>query len=61
MDGDIGGIPFGKDIDPYNVLDLQTSATPGEVKTAYKRLALKHHPGKGPVHTLCSSALMLFN
>lgn len=33
------------DIDPYQVLELATTATLGEVKSAYKKLALRHHPG----------------
>lgn len=33
------------DINPYESLELSTSATSNEVKTAYKKLALRHHPG----------------
>ena len=33
------------DINPYEVLQLETTASPGEVKSAYKKLALRHHPG----------------
>jgi DnaJ family protein C protein 9 len=32
-------------IDPYAVLGLETEATEYEVKKAYRKLALKHHPG----------------
>lgn len=32
-------------IDPYDVLGLETEATAQDVKKAYRRLALKHHPG----------------
>jgi DnaJ family protein C protein 9 len=32
-------------IDPYVVLDVETEATADEVKKAYRKLALKHHPG----------------
>lgn len=32
-------------IDPYAVLDLETEATADQVKKAYRKLALKHHPG----------------
>ena len=32
-------------IDPYEVLGLQTEATADDVKKAYRKLALKHHPG----------------
>ncbi|KIW39149.1 uncharacterized protein PV06_08951 [Exophiala oligosperma] len=33
-------------IDPYDVLQLPRTATPDEVKSAYRKLALKHHPDK---------------
>ena len=32
-------------VDPYQVLSLAKDASAAEVKTAYKKLALKHHPG----------------
>lgn len=32
-------------IDPYAVLGLETEASADDVKKAYRRLALKHHPG----------------
>jgi DnaJ family protein C protein 9 len=32
-------------IDPYAVLELETSASADDVKKAYRKLALKHHPG----------------
>jgi DnaJ family protein C protein 9 len=32
-------------IDPYEVLGVQTEATADDVKKAYRKLALKHHPG----------------
>ncbi len=34
------------DIDPYQVLRLEATVSTGEVKTAYKKLALRYHPGK---------------
>ncbi|KAI9654248.1 MAG: hypothetical protein M1821_006776 [Bathelium mastoideum] len=35
-------------IDPYYVLDLPKDATPEQIKTAYRKSALKHHPDKAP-------------
>jgi DnaJ family protein C protein 9 len=32
-------------IDPYEVLGLETEASADDVKKAYRKLALKHHPG----------------
>jgi hypothetical protein len=32
-------------IDPYEVLGLETNATADDVKKAYRKMALKHHPG----------------
>jgi DnaJ family protein C protein 9 len=37
-------------IDPYAVLGLETEATSDEVKKAYRKLALKHHPGMSYNH-----------
>ncbi|ODV64762.1 DnaJ-domain-containing protein [Hyphopichia burtonii NRRL Y-1933] len=34
------------DIDPYEVLELDKSATPIEIKKQYKKLCLKYHPDK---------------
>ena len=33
------------DINPYDVLELQTNATSNDIKTAYRKLALRYHPG----------------
>ncbi|KAH8725021.1 hypothetical protein GQ44DRAFT_739826 [Phaeosphaeriaceae sp. PMI808] len=33
-------------IDPYEVLGLETEATADDVKKAYRKMALKHHPDK---------------
>ena len=32
-------------INPYEVLGLEKAASADEVKSAYRRAALKHHPG----------------
>jgi DnaJ homolog subfamily C member 9 len=33
-------------INPYRVLSVEKAASPDEIKTAYRKLALRHHPGK---------------
>ncbi|KAL2056991.1 hypothetical protein ABVK25_002730 [Lepraria finkii] len=34
------------DINPYEVLEIETTACSAEVKSSYKKLALRHHPDK---------------
>mmetsp|Transcript_11504 Transcript_11504/g.26662 ORF Transcript_11504/g.26662 Transcript_11504/m.26662 type:complete len:514 (-) Transcript_11504:125-1666(-) len=53
MDGP-GGMPGGrrgnKDVDTtkfYKLLEVEKSATEPEIKKAYRKLAVKHHPDKG--------------
>ncbi|KAF4635854.1 hypothetical protein G7Y89_g2241 [Cudoniella acicularis] len=38
------------EIEPYTVLGLEKTATADEVKSAYRKAALKHHPDKSPEH-----------
>jgi DnaJ family protein C protein 9 len=35
-------------IDPYTILSVPQDATPEQIKTAYRKAALKHHPDKAP-------------
>ncbi|KAI9757500.1 MAG: hypothetical protein M1835_000649 [Candelina submexicana] len=35
-------------IDPYETLGLERTATSDQIKTAYRKAALKHHPDKAP-------------
>merc|ERR1719163_2279304 len=51
-----GGFPGGgrrgpkKDVDTtkfYKLLEVEKNATDAEIKKAYRKLAIKHHPDKG--------------
>jgi DnaJ family protein C protein 9 len=42
---DIGEEEGPPSIDPYEELGLETEATADDVKKAYRKLALIHHPG----------------
>jgi DnaJ family protein C protein 9 len=33
-------------INPYRVLDLEKDATADQIKSAYRKAALKYHPGE---------------
>ena len=41
------GSVAGDDDDLYDVLGVDESATPAEIKKAYRKASLKHHPDKG--------------
>ena len=45
-------LPTG--INPYKVLGVEKNATADEIKSAYRKLALKHHPG------MCSASQIIF-
>jgi DnaJ family protein C protein 9 len=44
-ENDIGDEEAPPTIDPYEVLGLESQATADDVKKAYRKLALKNHPG----------------
>ena len=43
-------------VDYYEVLKVKRSATEEDLKKAYKRLAMKHHPDKNPLNAAESEA-----
>jgi len=45
----------------YAVLGIQLSADDDQIKKAYRRLALKWHPGKGWVVTVCKQLIINLN
>jgi DnaJ family protein C protein 9 len=36
-------------INPYDVLEIDEKATADAIKSAYRKKALKHHPGPNPI------------
>lgn len=42
------------EVDPYETLGLDKTATPDQVKSAYRKAALKHHPGTVSLVSLLS-------
>jgi len=41
-------------IEPYTILGIEKTATAEEVKSAYRKAALKHHPGMLTILTFIS-------
>ena len=37
-------------MDPYKALGISQHSTEKEIKNAYRKLAIKHHPDKGKSH-----------
>lgn len=49
-------------IEPYSVLGIEKSATADDVKSAYRKAALKHHPGmRSPSDITLSPVLCKYN
>jgi hypothetical protein len=44
-------------MNPYHVLQIRRDATPAEIRDAYRRLALWHHPGRGKCLGLATDEL----
>jgi len=50
MGGGMGGMPQQRDVDTtglYKALGVEKSASAAQIKKAYRKLAIKHHPDKG--------------
>jgi len=43
---DLAAEPPTEEIDPYAVLSVARDATDDQIKKAYRKAALRHHPGK---------------
>lgn len=55
-DLDIGNEP--PTIDPYEVLNIERNATSDDVKKAYRKAALKHHPGEPLKRQSCNGIIL---
>lgn len=52
-------VPVPEDTDLYQVLGIDNNAPPEQIKSAYRKLALKHHPGTSVAYTLQNTETMV--
>lgn len=58
-DAELEDMPQGDDINPYELLQVDREATADQIKSAYRKQALKTHPGKHSGHGSYPGNLLL--